>query len=132
MEGGSLHFGSRLFGKGLKWHECTAENTEKAALTSQLRRDQYGIPDVRSIGMRIRRVVEKETKPEVPEDLYNLIKKSVNLHKHMGDNKKDSRSKHGLELVESKIRRLGKYYVKKGRLPGNWKYTIEKAKLLEK
>ena len=95
-------------------------------------RDQYGVSDVRSTGMRIRRVVEKEIKPEVPEDLYNLIKKAVNLHKHMNDNKKDSRSKHGLELIESKIRRLGKYYVKKKRLPKDWKYTIEMAKLLVK
>ena len=95
-------------------------------------RDQYGIPDIRMFNLRIRKIVDKETKPEVPEDLYNLIKKAVNLHRHMNEKRKDSKSKHGLELVESKIRRLGKYYVRKGRLPEDWKYTIEEAKLLVK
>jgi len=95
-------------------------------------RDQYGIPDVRVLGLRIRNVVEKEIKGEVPEDLYNLIKKAVNLHRHVGNNRKDSKSRHGLELVESKIRRLGKYYVKTKRLPSNWRYTIEKARLMVK
>jgi small subunit ribosomal protein S15 len=95
-------------------------------------RDQYGIPDVRSADLRIRKVIEKETSHEVPEDLYNLIKKAVRLYKHMEANRKDSKSKHGLELVESKIRRLVKYYVKTKRLPSDWKYTIEKARLLVK
>ncbi|MBI5347653.1 MAG: 30S ribosomal protein S15, partial [Candidatus Aenigmarchaeota archaeon] len=47
-------------------------------------------------------------------------------------NKKDTKNKHAVELMESKIRRLGKYYVKKGRLPKDWKYNIEQAKLLVK
>lgn len=95
-------------------------------------RDQYGIPDVRILGLRIRKVVEKEIKTEVPEDLYNLIRKAVNLYKHLEANRKDSKSKHGLELVESKIRRLGKYYTRTGRLPKSWRYSIEKAKLMVK
>ncbi|MFH0832846.1 MAG: 30S ribosomal protein S15 [Candidatus Aenigmatarchaeota archaeon] len=93
-------------------------------------RDQYGIPDVRQFGFRISDVAA--TKKEVPEDLYNLIKKAVDLHRHMSDNKKDATSKHGLELLESKIRRLVKYYVRSGKLPKGWKYTIETAKLLVK
>jgi small subunit ribosomal protein S15 len=92
-------------------------------------RDQYGIPDVRSLGMRISKLMEKK---EIPEDMYNLMKKAVNLHRHLQENKKDAKSKHGLELVESKIRRLGKYYSRKGRIPKDWKYSIDKAKLLVK
>lgn len=94
-------------------------------------RDQYGIPDVRSLRLRITKVMGK-FKKEIPEDLYNLIEKAVNLHRHMEENRKDSKSKHGLELLESKIRRLGKYYSRTGKLPKDWKYTIEKAKLLVK
>ena len=92
-------------------------------------RDSYGIPDVRDLGLRISKVSEKK---EIPEDLFNLLKKAVNLHNHMENNKKDSTSKHGLELVESKIRRLGKYYARAGKLPSDWKYDLERAKLLVK
>lgn len=92
-------------------------------------RDQYGVPDARYFGLRIARLMEKR---EVPEDLYNLIRAAVNIHKHMDTNRKDTKAKHGLELAESKVRRLVKYYARTGRLPRDWKYSIEKAKLLVK
>lgn len=92
-------------------------------------RDQYGIPDVRYFDMRITKAMETR---DIPEDIYNLMKKAVNLHRHMQDMRKDSKSKHGLELLESKIRRLGKYYARTGKLPHNWRYNIEEAKLLVK
>jgi len=92
-------------------------------------RDQYGVPDIRSLGLRVSNIMEKK---EIPEDMFNLMRKAVNLHRHLQENRGDSKSKHGLELVESKIRRLGKYYSRKGRLPRDWKYSIEKAKLLVK
>ena len=92
-------------------------------------RDQYGIPDVRYFDMRIGKVAPKEG---MPEDMYNLMKKAVNLHRHMGEMRKDSKGKHGLELLESKIRRLGKYYARTGKLPRDWRYSIEDAKLLVK
>src|SRR3989338_4820966 len=95
-------------------------------------REQYGIPDGRALGLRVARITEKEATREVPEDMYNLIKQAVSLHRHLQENKKDAKAIHGLELVESKVRRLGKYYVRKGKLPEGWKYTIEKAKLIVK
>lgn len=95
-------------------------------------RDQYGIPDVRSLGMRVSKIAEREVKKEVPDDIYNLIKKAVTLHKHLIANHHDAKATHGLELLESKIRRLGKYYARTGKLPGDWKYSIDKAKLLVK
>lgn len=95
-------------------------------------RDQYGVPDVRVFGMRVTRSMEREVKKEVPEDLYNLIKKAVNLRKHLDGKKKDASAIHGLELVESKVRRLGKYYARTGKLPKDWKYSVEQAKLLVK
>jgi small subunit ribosomal protein S15 len=93
-------------------------------------RDQYGVPDVRLFGMRVAKVSGQ--KKEVPEDMYNLIEKAVMLHKHMDANKADKKAKHGLARVESKIRRLGKYYARTGKLPKDWKYTLEKAKLIVK
>ena len=102
---------------------------KSAAEIGVILRDQYGIPDIRYFETRIGDIVPKK---EVPEDLYNLLKKAVDLHRHMGSNTKDAKGKHGLELLESKIRRLGKYYARTGKLPKNWKYSIESAKLLVK
>ncbi|KAF9601221.1 hypothetical protein IFM89_017406, partial [Coptis chinensis] len=47
--------------------------------------------------------------PEIPEDLYHLIKKVVAIHKHLERNKKDKDSKFRLILVESRIHRLARY-----------------------
>lgn len=93
-------------------------------------RDQYGIGSVKKYGFTISSLTSK--KEEVPEDLYDLLKKVVNLHDHMQKNKKDHSSKYGLQALESKIRRLGKYYIRTGRLPKDWKYTIQSARLLVK
>ncbi len=112
-------------------HKMAKEGKTSSEIGMALR-DQYGIPDVRVFGTRVTKIMEKEMKKEVPEDLYNLIKKAVNLRKHLGENKKDAKAIHGLELVESKVRRLGKYYTRTGKLPRGWKYSVEQAKLLVK
>ena len=65
----------------------------------------------------------------LPEDMYNLVRKAVNLRKHMDKNKKDYTSYRGLELTESKIRRLAKFYKREKALPEAWKWDPEKAKL---
>jgi len=70
--------------------------------------------------------------PKMPEDFFNLIKKAVDLRAHMSKNKKDYTSKRGLELTESKIRRLAKFYKNKGEIDRAWKYDPEKARLLVK
>lgn len=68
--------------------------------------------------------------PKVPEDLLNLMRRAVNLRKHLEQHPKDLHSKRGLQLIESKIRRLVKYYKSKGVLPADWRYTPETARLL--
>ena len=68
--------------------------------------------------------------PELPEDLQNLINKAVNLRGHLEKNSRDKHNRHGLQLIESKIRRLEKYYKDAEVLPDGWKYSHEKAKLL--
>jgi len=61
-----------------------------------------------------------------------MIKKAVEIKSHLEKNKKDYISKRGLELAESKIRRLAKYYKKNNQLPKDWKWDPEKAKLMVK
>jgi small subunit ribosomal protein S15 len=95
-------------------------------------RDQFGIPSVKLLtGKTISQIMKNEKLyPKIPEDLFNLLKQSVSLRGHLGKNKGDYTSKRGLELIESKIRRLGKYYVRSKVLPLDWKYDPEKVKLL--
>ncbi|MFH1545531.1 MAG: 30S ribosomal protein S15 [archaeon] len=97
-------------------------------------RDQYGIASTKEMAKKkIEKIMEeKGVGSELPRDLLNLIKKSVNEHKHMERNRKDMVAKRGYQLTVSKIRRLTKYYVRKGKLPEGWRYTPEKAALLVK
>ncbi|KAF3618119.1 40S ribosomal protein S13 [Capsicum annuum] len=50
--------------------------------------------------------------PEIPEDLYHLIKKAVTIRKNLERSRKDKDSKFRLILVESRIHRLARYYKK--------------------
>ncbi|MBW9223302.1 30S ribosomal protein S15 [Methanothermococcus sp. SCGC AD-155-E23] len=126
-----------------KWVTMTPEEVEnkvvelakkgyQSAMIGLILRDTYGIPDVKLItGKSISDIMkEHNVYPEVPEDLLNLMKRAVNLRNHLENHPKDLHSKRGLQLIESKIRRLVKYYRRKKVLPENWKYTPEIAKLL--
>lgn len=94
-------------------------------------RDEYGVPSVRGVtGRSVTQILtEKNAMPEIPEDLMALMRKSVLLRRHLGENKKDVSSKRGLQLTESKINRLAKYYKRAERLPATWKYDPEQIKL---
>ena len=65
--------------------------------------------------------------PEIPEDLYHLIKKAVSIRKHLERCRKDIDSKYRLILVESRIHRLARYYKTKKQLPTTWKYESATA-----
>ena len=94
-------------------------------------RDEYNIYVKRDLGTKICKVLEKHNlQPKIPEDLMFLLKKAVKLHEHLQRHKKDKHSRRGLELLESKIRRLAKYYIRKGKLPSDWKYSYEYARLI--
>src|SRR3989338_4235722 len=94
-------------------------------------RDQYGVPSVKNITNKGLSQILKENKisAEIPEDLQNLVRRAVNLRKHMDQHKKDVHNKRGLVLIESKIYRLTKYYKREGKIPSEWAYEPERAKL---
>jgi len=94
-------------------------------------RDEYGVPDVKQILAKTitELLAEKELRPEIPEDLMALIRKSVLIRKHLEENKKDETARRGLTLTESKILRLSKYYKGTRRIPKTWKYDPETIKL---
>lgn len=95
-------------------------------------RDNYGIPDVKTLtSKKINQILaENKVAIDMPEDLKSLIKREIKILKHMEANKKDMPSKRGLQLTESKIRRLVKYYKKNGKLPSDWTYDRNRIKLL--
>lgn len=95
-------------------------------------RDSYGVPATKTIlNKKISQILrENKLLEDIPEDLMALIKKELLIAKHLGINKKDMAAKRGLLLTESKINRLSKYYKKIRRLPADWRYNRESAKLL--
>ena len=135
--------GSKKPSTTAKWVEYNDKEVERLVLKlhkdglntsfiGRVLRDQYGIPSVKNITKKtvVQILEENNLLPKIPEDLFNLLKRAVVLRDHLAKNKKDHTSKHGLELLESKIRRLVKYYVRKGRLAEGFKYEPERAKLL--
>ncbi|KAI1724387.1 ribosomal protein s15 domain-containing protein [Ditylenchus destructor] len=95
-------------------------------------RDSHGVAQVRRVtGNKIVRILKsKGMAPEIPEDLYHLIKKAVSIRKHLERMRKDIDSKFRLILVESRIHRLSRYYKTKRQLPPTWKYEAATASAL--
>ena len=109
-----------------------ANENYSSSMIGSILRDQYGIPDVkRSLKKSISEILkEKGLYSDYPEDLLNLMKRAVNLRKHMQTNPKDLSNKRGLQMIESKVRRLVKYYKSQNVLDPSWRYDPEKAKLI--
>ena len=122
--------------KDAKWVEEKVVELAKTGNTpsmiGMILRDQYGVPLVKVIaGKKVMDIIrENSLERNVPEDLRNMIAKAATIRKHMEENKKDFVSKRGLQLVESKIHRLSKYYRKKRVLPADWKYSPDQAAIL--
>jgi ribosomal protein S15P/S13E len=68
--------------------------------------------------------------PQLPEDLYHLIKKAVSVRRHLEKNRKDKDTKFRLILVESRVHRLARYYKRARVLPPTWKYDSATASAL--
>jgi len=105
----------------------------KQGLTSSMigavLRDTYGIPSSKLvIKQKITEVMKREkVYPDYPEDFRNLVRKALALRRHLDAHPKDLHSKYGLEKLESKIRRLMRYYQKKGVIPKTFKYDPRAA-----
>ncbi|XP_055340221.1 40S ribosomal protein S13 [Paramacrobiotus metropolitanus] len=95
-------------------------------------RDSHGIAQVRFLtGNKILRILKsKGLAPDLPEDLYHLIKKAVAIRKHLERNRKDRDAKFRLILVESKIHRLARYFKSTRVLPPTWRYESATASAL--
>jgi small subunit ribosomal protein S15 len=108
-----------------------AKEGNTASKIGMILRDSYGVPDVKVLLKKsITDVLKsKNLEKEIPEDLMGLIKKTITIKAHREENKHDNVSLRGLQLTESKLKRLVRYYKKSGKLPESWKFDPEKAKL---
>jgi small subunit ribosomal protein S15 len=94
-------------------------------------RDQHSIPLIKPITKKSMDQIleENDLKAEMPEDLENIVRKAVNLQKHLKTNKGDNRNVRSLELIEAKVHRLSVYYKRTGRISKTWKYKSVVAQL---
>lgn len=94
-------------------------------------RDQHAIPLTRQVVKKsITEILEqKGVKPDMPEDLNNLVTKALGLQKHLKANKSDRRNVRSLELLEAKVHRLSSFYKENNRIPKTWKYKAVIAQL---
>ncbi|MFH1770360.1 MAG: 30S ribosomal protein S15 [archaeon] len=92
-------------------------------------RDTYGIPDVKMIVKKsISEILgDRKLLHELPEDLLALIKRSIQIRKHLVENIHDYPAKRGLQLTDAKINRLIKYYKRSGRIAVTWKFDPKRA-----
>src|SRR5206468_1035411 len=106
------------------------EGYSKAAIGARLR-DLYAVPNVRlATGKSVAQILAgKGLTRELPEDLGSLMRRAVDLQTHVKANPADASNKRGLQLIESRIRRLSRYYKEEGVLPADWDYSRTLAEL---
>ena len=93
-------------------------------------RDQHAVPDVRRVlGKSLGQVLaENEITPKYPEDMMSLMRRALRLIDHLESNRKDRHNSRQLELTESKIRRLSRYYKGRGQLDTEWTYKRDELR----
>ncbi|HLF15888.1 MAG TPA: 30S ribosomal protein S15 [Candidatus Thermoplasmatota archaeon] len=105
---------------------------KQPAMIGLILRDSYGVPSVQeATGKKVVQILRTAgLVGKLPQDLQNLIRRSIHLQEHLGGNANDLHNLRGLELMESRIRALAKYHKKSGELPADWNYERATAKLL--
>ena len=109
-----------------------AAEGHNTATIGTILRDQHAVPDARLVvGKRIGQILaENEITPQYPEDLMSLMRRALRLINHLESNRKDLHNSRQLELTESKIRRLARYYKGRGLLETEWAYKRDQLRLL--
>jgi len=109
-----------------------AKEGQTASKIGLILRDQYAVPSVRlATGKTMYEILEANgLKPALPDDMVALMRRAINVNLHLAENKKDAANNRNLQLIESKIRRLVKYYKREEILPQDWQYSLKNAELL--
>ena len=95
-------------------------------------RDKHGVPDVRLVtGERISQTLNRLGQSSgLPEDLMSLMRRALRLIDHLTKNSKDIHNRRQLELCESKIRRLSRYYRENNQIDSEWTYKRDQLRLM--
>ncbi len=111
-----------------------AKEGNNATTIGRILKEEHSVPSVRAVcNKTITNILEDNSiKVEYPDDILTLIKRAVRMRKHLTSNTRDTHNKTKLIHVESKIRRLARYYTKNGKLPAEWRYNPETAALIVK
>ena len=109
-----------------------AQDGHSSAKIGTMLRDMHAVPDVRLVmGERISQTLTRnDITSTYPEDMMNLMRKALSLIDHLVSNKKDLHNRRQLELCESRIRRLARYYQQTGRLSSTWAYKRDQLRLM--
>ena len=109
-----------------------AQDGNSTAIIGTILRDQHAVPDVRLVtGERISQTLARNgISPRYPVDMMNLMRRALSLSDHLAGNRKDLHNRRQLELCESKIRRLARYYKSNGQLDENWVYKRDQLRLM--
>lgn len=109
-----------------------ARRGHSKSMIGTIMRDSRGVPLVKIVaGKKVSQILESnDIKEPLPEDLSNLVRRALNIRKHLENNHKDLETKKGLNRTEAKIYRLIKYYKKKKVLAADFKYDPEKIRTL--
>ena len=109
-----------------------ANEGHSSAKIGTLLRDMHAVPDVRLVmGERISQTLSRnDLESKYPENMMNLMRKALSLIDHLSNNKKDLHNRRQLELCESRLRRLARYYVGTGRIPSTWAYKRDQLRLM--
>lgn len=109
-----------------------ARRGRSKSMIGTIMRDSRGVPLVKLVtGKKVTQILEEnEIETPLPEELANLVRKALNIRKHLESNHKDLEARKGLGRIESKAYRLIKYYKKKKVLAPDFKYDPEKIRTL--
>ena len=109
-----------------------SEEGHSTAMIGTILRDRHAVPDVRLVtGERIAQTLARNNiGGKYPEDMMNLMRRALSLIDHLAGNSKDLHNRRQLELCESKIRRLARYYKNTGKLDEDWVYKQDQLRLM--
>ena len=109
-----------------------SEEGHSTAMIGTILRDQHAVPDARLVtGERIAQTLSRNNiGGKFPEDMMNMMRQALRMIDHLGTNRKDLHNRRQLELTESKIRRLARYYRGTGRIESDWAYKRDQLRLM--
>lgn len=102
----------------------------KPSEIGKIMRDEYAVGQVKSMTSKsiLKILKENSLAPTIPEDLSALQGKCVSILNHLNTFKNDKNAKYRLNLIESRMHRLARYYKSKAVIPAGWKpYAITRS-----